>query len=311
MQATVLTTRQTKVQTPLLGLCLLILMLLCSVFTDAACKDLVADYPSLQLIFISAMVLVGSGLAYGMMGHQKTIFQTATPKLMLLRALMSVAATVCFYAAFYQLPFAEVFLFIGGMPIISALLSAVLLKEPVSSGTWLALGFGFFGLILAGATHAAALGPGHIFGLCAAILGSVSTVLSRMISRNNTTALAQVFYCQVASLVIAGVALPFVWVPIHVKDMPLLILSIASLFAVRWLLVLVLRIFPAHLVMQSTSFQFAFMVIVGQVIFHETIERSVWIGAFMVIGASISLGIGHAQRNATQATAVLAAKPAT
>ena len=69
--------------------------------------------------------------------------RTTCPRAMALRSVMTVISATCYFYAFRLLPFAEVFVFIGLVPLLAGLLSGPILGEHVRGPAWLALGAGF------------------------------------------------------------------------------------------------------------------------------------------------------------------------
>ena len=190
----------------------------------------------------------------------------------------TVLGTVAFFYPFRLLPFAVVFLFIALIPLITAILSGPVLKEPVRGQTWIALGLGAVGVacLFPGGLHG--VEAGHLVALCAVILGSISMVASRYIGRRDNNLLAQVFYPNLALMIVMIVLLPFVFAPMTYLDLGLAVFYAALLFGARWVLVAALRILPAYLVTPLMNLQFIWMVIIGRVIFSEIPATHTYLG---------------------------------
>ncbi|MDU8929791.1 DMT family transporter [Alisedimentitalea sp. MJ-SS2] len=214
---------------------------------------------------------------------------TIRPRAMALRAAFTVLATIFFFLAFRHLGFADVFLFIGLMPLFAALLAGSMLGEQVTPVAWGALGAGFVGVLCLFPTGFAQLGFGHMVAFLAAFFGTVSIILSRYISRFESNGLAQVLYPNLALLTVMALALPFVW-----RTMPLIDLSLAMgygavLFAARWLLVVALRGLPAHAVTSLLKLQFVWMVLIGAWVFGEWPTAQTYLGAGIIVLSGLFL----------------------
>ena len=275
------------------GIGLIVIYTLVAVSSDAISKTLVAHYAAPQLMFLSAALLVLVGLLAATTGRRRLILQTGAPKRVALRSFFGAISSLCFFIAFGLLPFSQMFVFIGIMPLIAAVLSGFLLRERVALRAWLALMAGFVGVLFLLPAGVSDLGLGHAAGFAGALFGTISLVLSRGICRSHTSALAQVFYAQVACLLLGAALLPFVASPIALADLGMLAVYAGCLLATRWLMVLILRLLPAHVVMQITNIQFIWMVIVGDIVFNEGTGLSVWIGSVLVMASGLFLALGQ------------------
>lgn len=278
------------------GAGLALLNTLVSVSADAIAKDLIVSYAAPQLMALSGGLVVLAGLGAAAAGPGRFILRTGSPALVALRSIFGAASTVCFFLAFRDLAFAEVFVFVAIMPIFGAVLSGLLLRERIRLATWGALGFGLIGLLMMEPDCTGSIGPGYLAGLGASLLGAASIVLSRRICRSHTHSFTQVFYAQLACALVGFAFLPQVWQPMGAGDLMMLGVYTGFLVITRWLIVIVVKLLPAYVVMQITNIQFLWMVIIGQILFGETVRPELWAGAALVIGSG--LWLVQAQRRA-------------
>lgn len=248
---------------------------------DAITKQLAAGYGAPQMYAVSSIVVVALCVAAARLKPGRERLRTTRPGAMALRAVATVLATVCFFLAFRHLPFAEVFLFIGLMPLFAALMAGPMLGESVSPLAWGGLGAGVLGVVCLFPQGLAGIGAGHLLALLAALLGTFSIVLARHIGRHENNGLAQVFFPNLALLAVMGAALPWVWRPMPLADLSLAVGYGVTLFAARWLLVLALRGLAAHAVTSLMKLQFVWMVLIGALVFGE------WPGGLTYLGAAI------------------------
>jgi drug/metabolite transporter (DMT)-like permease len=206
-----------------------------------------------------------------------------------LRSAATVLAAVCFFYAFRLLPFAEVFVFIGLMPLLAGLMSGPILGERVRRVAWIALAVGFGGVICVFPGGIAALSGGHGVALAASVLGTFSITLSRYIGRYESNVLAQVFYPNLALCMIMLPVLPFVWQPMPLPDVLWAISYAVALFGARWLLVAALRLLPSYAVTPLMNLQFVWMVAIGALVFGEVVRPEAWIGAAAIMASGLFL----------------------
>lgn len=262
---------------------------LCIALADAITKQLAGLYAAPQMFAVSGAVVVGLSLLAARLKPGRETMRTTCPGTMTARALATVLAAVCFFEAFRRLGFAEMFLFIGLMPILAALMARPLLGEAVSQASWGALAAGLLGIICLFPQGISALGAGHVIAFAAATCGTVSIVLSRRIGRMESNALAQVFYPNLAILLCMGAVLPWVWQPMAWGHAGWAVVYGGLLFAARWLLVLALRDLAAHAVTTLMKLQFIWMVGIGAFVFGEWPAANVYLGAAIVIGSGLFL----------------------
>jgi len=208
---------------------------------------------------------------------------------MAVRSGATVLACLSFFYAFRYLPFAEVFLFIGLMPILAGLMSGLILREHVRPVAWAALAAGFVGVLCLFPDGLAAVSPGHLWALSAAVFGTLSMVMARYIGRFENNALAQVFYPNLAIFAVMSLALPFVWKPMPMGDFIWVGAYAALLFGARWLLVVALRLLAAYAVTPLMNLQFVWMVALGAVFFGEYPGSGTYLGVAIVIGTGLFL----------------------
>lgn len=271
---------------------------------DGITKLLAGGYEAAQIyVFSGAMIAVLSvllslaGLRLNGHGGQPAQLErqgawpwlTKCPRAMALRSLATVLAALCFFYAFHLLPFAQVFLFIGLMPLMAGILSGVVLSERIGLSAWLALSAGFVGVLFLFPAGISSVSLGHLLAFCAAALGTFSMVMARYISRYDNTLLPQVFFPNLALCLVMVPVLPFVW-----RAMPLADLGWATgyavlLFVARWLSVAALRLLPAYVVTPLMNLQFIWMLAIGALFFGEVPSQGTWIGGFIVIGSGLFL----------------------
>jgi len=261
--------------------------------SDAFTKHLASTFEAPQVLVLCA----GTILALSLLAHRRQVtgrngwrtLATAHPAAMSLRAVMTVLAACFFYYAFAALPFADVFLFIALVPIIAGLLSAPILGERVSALTWVTLGLAAFGVFLIFPDGRAGMTSGHLCALLGAFTGTLAIVMSRYISRRETTPLAQVFWPQAAVFVTMALVAPLVWQPIGWTDTLIAIACGLALFAARYALVVALQMLPAYTATPLLNLQFVWMVLIGMVAFNEVPDASTFIGAGVIIATGLLL----------------------
>ena len=250
---------------------------------DAITKLFAESYAAPQLYAISGGIVACLSVMANRRDGQRRGMRTTCPKAMGIRVVSTVAATGAFFYAFALLPFAEVFLFIAMIPLLSALLSGPVLGEAVRPQVWAALAFGTVGVLCLFPGGIGSISLGHCLALAAVVLGTISMVASRYIGVRDSNILAQVFYPNLALMVVMGAALPFVFVPMALADLGWVVIYAVALFGARWVLVASLRLLPTYVVTPLMNLQFVWMVMIGFVLFGEIPGPGVYLGAAIII----------------------------
>ncbi|WP_282159274.1 DMT family transporter [Shimia thalassica] len=273
----------------LAGTGLVVLYTLMISSADAITKFIAKGYAAPQMFAVSGLIVAVLSLGTARLRSQKQSLRTSCPRAMALRVCLTVIGSVAFFYAFRLLPFAEVFVFIGMVPLFAGLFSGLVLQEHVRPMAWAALGAGFVGVLCLFPQGIASVTPGHIIALVACFCGTLSMIIARYIGRYETNALAQVFYPNLSLGVVMAAALPFVYQAMPLTDLLWVAAYGGVLFVARWLLVVSLRLLAAYAVTPLMNLQFVWMVALGAVFFGEIPEGNIYLGVAIVISSGIFL----------------------
>lgn len=256
---------------------------------DGITKLLAGGYAAPQLYAVSGGLVALFCYIVNRIRPAQGGLRTSCPRAMAIRSVATVIAGVAFFYAFRLLPFAEVFIFIGLMPIMAGLMSGPILGERVALRVWIALIAGFIGVmcLFPAGLHMVTLG--HAVALLACFAGTLSMVMARLVGRYESNSLALVFYPNLLNMIIMAAVLPFVLKPMPLSDLGLAVAYAALLFGARWLLVIALRHLPAYTATPLMNLQFVWMVIIGAVVFGEVPASNVYLGAAIVVASGCYL----------------------
>ena len=274
----------------LIGTALVVLYTMVISSADAITKFIAKGYAAPQLFAVSGAMVVGLALLSARAGGgQRQPLRTSCPRAMALRAILTIVGSVAFFEAFRRLPLAEVFVFIGLMPLFAGFFSAPILGERARPLAWAALAAGFVGVLCLFPGGLSAVTTGHLVALFACMCGALSLVLARYIGQFERNSIAQVFYPNLALFLAMVVALPFVYKPMPLADLAWVGAYAAFLFVARWLSVEALRLLAAYAVMPLMNLQFVWMVILGAAFFGEVPGGHVYLGVAIVIASGVFL----------------------
>ena len=281
------------VKSPILaGVLLLVASTLAATFADGTVKDLSARLEAPQVFFLSGLLMAAFSLIAARTGTRLKLFNsscltTRAPGVLALRSLATVVASLGFFYAIAMIPLAEIFLFVGMMPLMSALMSRILLAEPVPPAAWVGLGIGGLGIAMLFPEGFSGLTLGHVAGFTGALAGTVSLVLARRMAKVEANTLVQVFYPNLALAAVAAAMLPSLWQPMGLGDVGQIVLYSALLFVARWAMVLVMQRLQAPVALPLMNVQFVWLVVVGFVFFDEVPPAATLLGAALVMTAGV------------------------
>ncbi len=232
----------------------------------------------------------------------------SNPRLLVLRGLFGTVGLVCFYYTLVTLPMAESVVIANTAPILTAVLAALVLREPVSRRLVIAVACSACGviaiarpaLIFGGSAFAhEALDPwGVIVGFIGATASACVYVLIRRI-RDRESPLVMVFYFP---LVTVPLALPFAvarWVwPTPVEWLMLVGLGLATQMAQVHMtrgLVLV----PAGRATAVGYIQVVLAALWGALLFSEVPDLLTLGGALLVLAGTFTLALSRFERRPT------------
>jgi drug/metabolite transporter (DMT)-like permease len=203
------------------GPLLMALAILVFVAMDAAVKYLSGGYVVTQILCVRAGVaLILVLAAAALLGWRKLRMQR--PGLHALRAVLLVLSASTFFYAFRYLPLADAYAIAYLAPLVSTLLAALVLKEPVPRGAGWAIGLGLagVGVVLAPQLQGGAL---WAYGICfiGVLAYSANGVTTRRMAGGESL-LAMMLYPAIAMLAVTLPLMPWHWTAPSPSDLAVL-----------------------------------------------------------------------------------------
>lgn len=170
--------------------------------SDAFIKQLMGTYSVRQTTFLRAFTrLVPLLIAVFMQGSAKQIFSTQYPARHAMRLAVNLAYTYAFMFAYSQASLTTVYTLGYTSSLFMIVLSALMLKEKVSMGKWIAVGIGMVGVLIAFRPGSGVLELAGIIVLMGAFLGSLNKILMRRLAATEHS-LAIAIYPNIAMILI-------------------------------------------------------------------------------------------------------------
>jgi len=261
---------------------------------DASVKWLVTDLPVFQILFIRSVVIFCCCFAIG----RKPLFMraVASPVIgpLFIRNLLLLSAWLTYYNAARYLGLAQLTTVYYASPILITLLAVPILKEEIPAIRWLAVIFGFIGVMVAvdPISHGFTLSLPVGMALFAAVLWACASVLLRKTAMHEKT-MVQMMISSGFFVIMTGVASLFFWVHISFKE--LLLMSSTGLFAGlgQFAMFEGMRRAPVSILapFEYTSLIWAF--ILGFVIWGDIPAHNVFYGAGLIFFAGLLILFGE------------------
>lgn len=256
---------------------------------DATVKWLVQDYSVFQILFSRSLVVMAIAVVVGGRPALRDMRQSRHKPALAIRAGLILGAWFLFFTAARRLGLAEVTTIYFAAPVVTVVLSVLVLKERVGAGRWCAVLIGFVGVAVAARPSAGVpLGP-TLLTLSAAAVWSFSGILARLISRTEGT-LSQMIASNMLFVLACALALPWVWRTPSPFDLALMLgLGLAGGMG-QVLMYEGYRLAPASLVAPTEYSAFLWAFLLGFAIWGEIPAHSVWLGAGIILsGAALML----------------------
>jgi drug/metabolite transporter (DMT)-like permease len=171
-------------------------------------------------------------------------------------------------------------------PLLIAALSGPVLGERVGWRRWVAIGVGFVGVLIILQPGVRVFDPNALVALVSAFMFALYGLLTRYASRRDTTETSFFWTGTVGAVVMTAVGVWF-WEPMTPPDWAWMALLCVTGASGHWLLIKTYSVAEASQVQPFAYFQLVFASALGMIVFGETLETNVAIGAALVVAAGL------------------------
>jgi len=271
-----------------LGVLLMIATTVVFAVQDGISRHLASEYNVLMVVmvrywFFAAFV---TAIAYRKAGGIRAAARTEQPLLQILRGLILATEICVMIYAFTLLGLIESHAVFTSYPLLVAALSGPILGEVVGWRRWTAIFIGFVGVLIILKPGFGVFSPAAIVPLAAALLFALYGLLTRFASRKDTAA-TSFFWTGVSGSVMMTVIGASYWEPMISSDWIWMgTLCITGALG-HWLLIKTYEAAEASAVQPFAYLQLVFVSFIGVLVFGESIELNVAIGAAVVVCAGL------------------------
>lgn len=265
----------------------------CFAIMDTVLKLLSTRYPALQVAALRG--LCGLPLILGFIGVRRAwgrVWRVRWP-LHLLRGVLGIVMLTLFTTGVRELPLAATYTLFFIAPLLITILSVPVLGERVPATHWWVIGIGFVGVLIALQPRGQDLQAGFVTAGGLAVLGAaacyaVAAVVGRLTSRTDSTE-SMVLWMMVIVAVGAGALAWPNWVPLHLKDWPLLLALGITGFLGQLAITVAFRHGQASAVAPFEYTALAWGVGLDWLIWQTLPQSHTWLGAAIIVGSGLFL----------------------
>lgn len=241
--------------------------------------------PLVQILLIRQIIMSLIILAFSA-GSLRLMMRTKRPGLQVLRGVLTLIAMLCGFTAVIQIPLAQATAIGFSQVLFVTIAAVVILKEVVDARRWAATIIGFIGVLIMLRPTSEGLDFYALMAVAGALFGAGITVSVRMLAGSERTDTILIWQGMV---LIAALALPawLWWVPLDATQWFWLI--VLSLFgtAGQWLITRAYQVGEAAALAPLDFSRLILASFTGFVFFAEIPALSTWIGAAIVIAATL------------------------
>ena len=254
--------------------------------SDATIKFLGSGYNPFQILFFAGLMTFPLIAGLIIADPSPGTLRPQQPKLMALRCVIVLINSVLGTYAFATLPLAQCYAIVFTMPIFITLLSVPVLGERIDLVRGVAVVAGLLGVIVALDPGRGALQWGHAAALGSALFGAGNYVIIRKTGTAERT-VTLILYPLILQMIIAAMVLPFVYLPMPLRDLGLSALMAATSFAGYLLIIAAYRRAPGIVVAPMQYSQIIWAAIFGALLFGEHMTSRTVLGTAVIILAGI------------------------
>lgn len=264
---------------------------------DAVVKSIAGGWPAPAIAGLR-YAIGASGLAILLWWHHgRAGFAMPNPKIQLVRGFSVAVATICFFSAIELMPLAEATAITFTSPMITALLAAIILKEPAGRTTIVASVVAFAGVLLILRPNFAVLGWAALLPLGSAVGMACMMIGNRAVAGKGPALLMQFLIAMVAAPILAAIAMvghlsavPALHIPLPDWTIIAKICAVAiSASTAHWLIYLGTTKVSAADIAPMTYVQLLVAMVLGIAIFGDWPDALSLLGSAVIIGAGLYL----------------------
>ena len=263
-----------------IGIIFAILAYLSFSILDATQKTLILYHSVFQLLLVKYFFVLFLSLVESKRKNNLNFYKSKKIKLQIFRSLLSVIESGCFVLSFKYLSLADAHSVGSLAPVIVVALSAIFLKEKVSTKTWIAIFVGFIGVLIILRPTSSIFDPKALLPLLAAFGLGLYQVVTKKVSEYDTTE-TSLFYTSIIGIFVMSLLASNFWSPISSSSY-ILFLIVGIFFSLGIYLQIIALSMANASIIQPFHYTLIFWAIIFGYIFYNDVPD-----LFTIVGAVI------------------------
>ena len=263
-----------------IGIIFAILAYLSFSILDATQKTLILYHSVFQLLLVKYFFVLFLSLVESKRKNNLNFYKSKKIKLQIFRSLLSVIESGCFVLSFKYLSLADAHSVGSLAPVIVVALSAIFLKEKVSTKTWITIFVGFIGVLIILRPTSSIFDPKALLPLLAAFVLGLYQVVTKKVSEHDTTE-TSLFYTSIIGIFIMSLLASNFWTPVSSSSY-ILFLIVGIFFSLGIYLQIIALSMARASIIQPFHYTLIFWAIIFGYIFYNDIPD-----LFTIVGAVI------------------------
>ncbi|MDA9629546.1 DMT family transporter [Candidatus Pelagibacter sp.] len=253
---------------------------------DATQKTLILYHSIFQLLLVKYFFVLFLSLIESIRKNNLLFFKSKNIKLQIIRSLLSVIESGCFVLSFKYLSLANAHSIGSLAPIIVVALSAIILKEKVSSKTWIAIFIGFIGVLIILRPTSSIFDPKALLPLIAAFMLGLYQVVTKKVSKHDSNE-TSLFYTSIIGLTIMSFLASKFWTPISGYSY-IMFFAIGVFFSLGLYLQIIALSKARASIIQPFHYTLIFWaIILGYIFYDDLPDMFTVLGAFIITCSGI------------------------
>jgi drug/metabolite transporter (DMT)-like permease len=219
-------------------------------------------------------------------GGIRAAAKTEQPVLQVIRGLLLACEICVMVLAFVVLGLVESHAIFASYPLLVAALSGPVLGERVGWRRWTAIGVGFIGVLIILRPGFAVFSPAALIAVSSACMFALYALLTRFAARRDS-AKTSFFWTGIVGAAFMTIIGIWFWEPMTGGDWMWMITLCITGAVGHWSLIKCYEVAEASAVQPFAYFQLVGATAIGILVFGETLEANVAIGAVIVIAAGV------------------------
>lgn len=246
------------------------------------------DYHVFQILFFAMLFCYVPFSVVRILAGEKLSVTPINPALGLLRALLHVSSLGLAFAAFATLPLTQAYVLLFCTPVIISVLAIIFLGEKIALVRWLLIALGLIGVIIVLRPTVETIQLGHLFTIGCAFCSASSAIIARKIGSVENMA-TMILFPLIATIVVSGGALYFVYKPMPLIDLSLMFLVGALGLLAQYCILSGFRLAPATYIAPMQYSQIIWAILFGFLFFGESVDQWVIIGSSITVASGIAM----------------------